>query len=166
MDRSSQRHRRAAVFTGASPGRATAGHQRHHHRLSRHWRLEVRIAKGFEMNTLDWSRYDLAAAVDYALARGKVWLVGHRPGGHAIGPVAKPNDLQASCLRCRRRLARLDAAPGALPCLGAVEPGLAPWSPASMAISRWQVWAGEDIPMARTATGRSGATCRITFRRP
>ena len=36
--------------------------------------------KGFEMEYADWSRYDLAAAVDYALQRGRVWLVGHSLG--------------------------------------------------------------------------------------
>jgi predicted alpha/beta hydrolase len=40
--------------------------------------------KGFEMDYADWSRYDLAAAIDYAAQRGKVWLVGHSLGGHAM----------------------------------------------------------------------------------
>lgn len=52
--------------------------------------------RGFEMEYADWSRYDLAAAVDYALARGKVWLVGHSLGGHAIGQLPRPNELQAA----------------------------------------------------------------------
>ena len=52
--------------------------------------------KGFEMEYADWSRYDLAAAVDYAAARGKVWLVGHSLGGHAIGQLPRPNELQAA----------------------------------------------------------------------
>lgn len=52
--------------------------------------------KGFEMAYADWSRYDLAAAVDYASARGKVWLVGHSLGGHAIGQLPRPNELQAA----------------------------------------------------------------------
>ncbi len=43
--------------------------------------------KGFEMQYADWSRYDLAAKVDYATQRGKAWLVGHGLGGHA-GPGA------------------------------------------------------------------------------
>ena len=52
--------------------------------------------KGFEMEYADWSRYDLAAAADYAAARGKVWLVGHSLGGHAIGQLPRPNELQAA----------------------------------------------------------------------
>jgi predicted alpha/beta hydrolase len=44
----------------------------------------------------EWSKYDLAAAVDYAAARGKVWLVGHSLGGHAIGQLLQPNLLQAA----------------------------------------------------------------------
>lgn len=54
--------------------------------------------KGFEMEYADWSRYDLAAAVDYALERGRVWLVGHSLGGHAIGQLPRPNELQAAYL--------------------------------------------------------------------
>ncbi len=52
--------------------------------------------KGFEMNYADWSRYDLAAAVAYAAQRGKVWMVGHSLGGHAIGQLPQPNVLQAA----------------------------------------------------------------------
>lgn len=52
--------------------------------------------KGFEMDYADWSRYDLAAAVDYAAQRGKVWLVGHSLGGHAIGQLPQPHVLQAA----------------------------------------------------------------------
>ena len=52
--------------------------------------------KGFEMEYADWSRYDLAAAVDYAAERGKVWLVGHSLGGHAVGQLPRPNELQAA----------------------------------------------------------------------
>ena len=48
------------------------------------------------MEYADWSRYDLAAAVDHAAARGKVWLVGHSLGGHAIGQLPRPNELQAA----------------------------------------------------------------------
>jgi predicted alpha/beta hydrolase len=51
---------------------------------------------GFEMDYADWSRYDLAAAVDYAAERGKVWLVGHSLGGHAIGQLPRPDVLQAA----------------------------------------------------------------------
>jgi predicted alpha/beta hydrolase len=52
--------------------------------------------KGFEMQYADWSRYDLAAAVDYATQRGQAWLVGHSLGGHALGQVPEPNRLQAA----------------------------------------------------------------------
>lgn len=54
--------------------------------------------RGFEMDYADWSKYDLAAAVDYAAERGKVWLVGHSLGGHAIGQLPQPNVLQAAYL--------------------------------------------------------------------
>ena len=52
--------------------------------------------KGFDMQYADWSTLDLAAAVDYAALRGKVWLVGHSLGGHAIGQLPNPNVLQAA----------------------------------------------------------------------
>jgi predicted alpha/beta hydrolase len=52
--------------------------------------------KGFEMNYLDWSRLDLAATVDWASRRGRVWLVGHSLGGHAIGLLPEPNRLAAA----------------------------------------------------------------------
>jgi predicted alpha/beta hydrolase len=52
--------------------------------------------KGFDMEYADWSRYDLAATVDYAAQRGHVWLVGHSLGGHAIGQLPEPNMLQAA----------------------------------------------------------------------
>jgi predicted alpha/beta hydrolase len=54
--------------------------------------------KGFEMDYADWSRYDLAAAVVYAAQRGKVWMVGHSLGGHALGQLPQPNVLQAAYL--------------------------------------------------------------------
>ena len=52
--------------------------------------------KGFEMDYADWSRHDLAAAVDYCLARGPTWLVGHSLAAHAIGQLPRPNALQAA----------------------------------------------------------------------
>ena len=52
--------------------------------------------KGFDMQYADWSTLDLAAAVDYAATRGKVWLVGHSLGGHAIGQLPDANILQAA----------------------------------------------------------------------
>ena len=54
--------------------------------------------KGYEMEYADWSRYDLAAAVDYAAQRGKVYLVGHSLAGHAIGQLPDPNVLCAAYL--------------------------------------------------------------------
>ena len=52
--------------------------------------------KGFVMDYSDWSRYDLAAAVDYAAARGKVWMVGHSLAGHAIGQLPNHSLLEAA----------------------------------------------------------------------
>ncbi len=52
--------------------------------------------KGFEMEYIDWARYDLAAAVDHAAQRGNVWLVGHSLGGHIIGQLPRPSALQAA----------------------------------------------------------------------
>lgn len=58
-------------------------------------------SKHGSLKTLDidfgvWSRHDLATAVDYAAQRGRVWLVGHSLGGHAIGQLPNPNVLQAA----------------------------------------------------------------------
>jgi predicted alpha/beta hydrolase len=55
-----------------------------------------RSLRGFLPDYADWSRLDLAAAVDYALARGKAWLVGHSLGGHAIGQLPDANLLEAA----------------------------------------------------------------------
>jgi predicted alpha/beta hydrolase len=52
--------------------------------------------RGFEMEYADWSRLDLAAAVAWATAHGRAWLVGHSLAAHAIGQLPKPNDLQAA----------------------------------------------------------------------
>ncbi len=52
--------------------------------------------RGFKMEYADWSRLDLAAAVDWCTKRGKTWLVGHSLGAHAIGQLPSPNDLQAA----------------------------------------------------------------------
>lgn len=52
--------------------------------------------KGFDMQYADWSTLDLAAAVNYAALRGKVWLVGHSLAGHAIGQLPDANILQAA----------------------------------------------------------------------
>ena len=61
-------------------------------------------------NTADWSRYDLAAAVDYALARGKVWLVRAQPGRPRHRPVAA-SERAAGRLRLRRVLAGMAGCP-------------------------------------------------------
>ena len=58
-----------------------------------------------------------AAAVDY-VGRGRS-LVGHSLGSHAVGQLPNQTICRPPMSRCRRRLARLDAAPGA-PRLGAV----------------------------------------------
>jgi predicted alpha/beta hydrolase len=52
--------------------------------------------KGFVMDYADWSRYDLAALVQYAHERGQVYLVGHSLGGHALGQLPDPNRIQAA----------------------------------------------------------------------
>jgi predicted alpha/beta hydrolase len=51
--------------------------------------------QGFVMDYADWSRYDLAAAVQYAHERGEVYLVGHSLGGHAVGQLPDPSMLKA-----------------------------------------------------------------------
>jgi predicted alpha/beta hydrolase len=52
--------------------------------------------RGFDMQYADWSRYDLAAAIDYAAHRGQVFVVGHSLGGHAIGQLPRPDLVQAA----------------------------------------------------------------------
>lgn len=52
--------------------------------------------RGFEMDYVDWSRYDLAASVRWASERGRVWIVGHSLGGHAIGQLPDPNLVRAA----------------------------------------------------------------------
>jgi predicted alpha/beta hydrolase len=52
--------------------------------------------RGFDMEYADWSRLDLAAAVQWATERGRTWLVGHSLAAHAIGQLPRPNDLQAA----------------------------------------------------------------------
>lgn len=52
--------------------------------------------RGFEMEYADWSRLDLAAAVEWASERGRTWLVGHSLAAHAIGQLPNPNALQAA----------------------------------------------------------------------
>jgi predicted alpha/beta hydrolase len=52
--------------------------------------------KGFEMEYADWSRYDLAASVRWASERGRVWMVGHSLGGHAIGQLPSPEVINAA----------------------------------------------------------------------
>jgi predicted alpha/beta hydrolase len=52
--------------------------------------------RGFEMEYADWSKLDLAAAVQWCTQRGRTWLVGHSLGAHAIGQLPEPNALQAA----------------------------------------------------------------------
>jgi predicted alpha/beta hydrolase len=52
--------------------------------------------RGFEMDYADWSKYDLAASVSWASARGRVWIVGHSLGGHAIGQLPDPSIVNAA----------------------------------------------------------------------
>ena len=98
------------------------------------------------MEYADWSRYDLRGS--RGLCVGPQPRSGWSGTTWAATPSVScqtPNDLQAAlCLRCRRRLARLDAAPGALPCPGRCGTRWAPWSPRiyeAMAAGE-QVWAG------------------------
>jgi predicted alpha/beta hydrolase len=52
--------------------------------------------KGFEMDYADWSKYDLAASVRWTSERGRVWVVGHSLGGHAIGQLPDPSIVRAA----------------------------------------------------------------------
>jgi predicted alpha/beta hydrolase len=52
--------------------------------------------KGFVMEYADWSKHDLAASVRWASERGRVWIVGHSLGGHAIGQLPDPNIVNAA----------------------------------------------------------------------
>jgi predicted alpha/beta hydrolase len=77
--------------------------------------------KGLVMDYADWSRYDLAAAVQYAYERGEVYLVGHSLGGHAIGQLPDPCMLNAAYL----------CGSGA---------GWAGWMPLAERIKVWCLW--------------------------
>ncbi|MGC4396797.1 alpha/beta fold hydrolase [Hydrogenophaga sp. T2] len=53
--------------------------------------------KGFRMNYLDWGRLDLAAGVAAMRAPGvPLWLVGHSYGGHALGLLPHPEQVDAA----------------------------------------------------------------------
>jgi predicted alpha/beta hydrolase len=52
--------------------------------------------KGFVMDYADWSTQDLAAVVQYAQARGDVYLVGHSLGGHALGQLPDLRGIRAA----------------------------------------------------------------------
>lgn len=104
--------------------------------------------KGYDMEYADWSRYDLAAAVDHAAQHGDVYLVGHSLGGHALGQLPRPDLIRAAYF----------CGSGA---------GWAGWMPWSERIKVWAMWnlvgpvatqllgyqpmsklgIGEDIPM-------------------
>ncbi len=77
--------------------------------------------KGFVMDYADWSVLDLGAVVQYAHARGEVYLVGHSLGGHAIGQLPDPSMLKAAFL----------CGAGA---------GWAGWMPFSERIKVWILW--------------------------
>lgn len=52
--------------------------------------------RGFKMDYADWSKQDLAAAVQWCTQRGRTWMVGHSCGVHALGQLPNPNALQAA----------------------------------------------------------------------
>ena len=53
--------------------------------------------KGFRMDYLDWGRQDLAAAIAHMRQPGvPLWLVGHSYGGHAIGLLPQPEQVDAA----------------------------------------------------------------------
>lgn len=53
--------------------------------------------KGFRMNYLDWGRLDLAAGVSAMRRPGvPLWLVGHSYGGHALGLLPHPEQVDAA----------------------------------------------------------------------
>jgi predicted alpha/beta hydrolase len=89
--------------------------------------------KGFVVDYADWSRYDLAAAVQYAHERGEVYLVGHSLGGHAIGQLPDPSMLKAAYL----------CGAGA---------GWAGWMPLAERIKVWCLW-NVIGPVATTVLG-------------
>lgn len=52
--------------------------------------------RGWRMNTLDWGRQDLAAAIAVVRRPGRpTWLVGHSYGGQALGLLPAPGDVDA-----------------------------------------------------------------------
>ena len=56
-----------------------------------------RSLKGFRMDYLDWGRLDLAAGVAHMRAPGvPLWLVGHSYGGHALGLLPHPEQVDAA----------------------------------------------------------------------
>ena len=118
-------------------------------------------------NTPTGRAADLAAAVDYALARGKVWLVGHSLAASAIGQLPHVRTAAGRpCLRVGAAMARPDAAPGTCTRLGASGTSSDQWSPAIMATSRWTKLARQVHPHGRYRDGRSGAICRILLTIP
>ncbi len=88
---------------------------------------------GFVMNYADWSVQDLGALVQYAHARGEVYLVGHSLGGHAIGQLPDPSMLKAAYL----------CGSGA---------GWAGWMPLAERIKVWCLW-NVIGPVATTLLG-------------
>ncbi len=52
--------------------------------------------RGFAPDYVDWSRLDLACAVDFCADRGPTYLVGHSLAGHAIGQLPNHKRLRAA----------------------------------------------------------------------
>ena len=52
-----------------------------------------RRSKALTCSTPPGQRSTWFAAIDYAVERGRVWLVGHSLGGHAMGQLPNPNIL-------------------------------------------------------------------------
>jgi predicted alpha/beta hydrolase len=48
--------------------------------------------RGFRADYMDWAERDIAAALDWALERGQVSVVGHSFGGHAFGLLPRANE--------------------------------------------------------------------------
>jgi predicted alpha/beta hydrolase len=60
-------------------------------------RSAPKTLKGFRMNYLDWGRLDLAAGVAAMRTPGvPLWLVGHSYGGHALGLLPHPEQVDAA----------------------------------------------------------------------
>ena len=61
-----------------------------------------RRSKALTCSTPPGQRSTWLAAIDYAVERGRVWLVGHSLGGHAMGQLPNPNILGVKLLMFTR----------------------------------------------------------------